>query len=240
MAQPHPEELIGPHQPLDFPFPKWAFEKNTSMYRSCQASWFHSWTWLHYDKAKDAVLCHWCSKAVKERKLKPGTSDTAFVSSNYHMYYSNYSTNLMLKWDPTLSLVSIILQLTEGFSNWKDATVSFRHHKTSHCHKEVVERMLTLPATTHDIVEMLSYTLAKQKAKIDSASWKWYPPRSSWLDRVFVSGAMMTRKMAILYSYLSFVTGASSFLVRAACELRSMSYRPNHTSRWLSCMPLCA
>ena len=30
------------------------------------------------------------------------------------------------------------------------------------------------------------------------------------------------------------------FLVRAACELKSMSYCPKHASQWLSYMPFCA
>lgn len=54
--------------------------------------------------------------------------------------------------------------MTKGFSNWKDATVAFRQHEESACHKEAVEKMLTLPATTPNVGEMLSSTLAKEKA----------------------------------------------------------------------------
>ena len=53
--------------------------------------------------------------------------------------------------------------MTKGFSNWKDATVAFPQHEESACHKEAVE-MLTLPATTPNVGEMLSSTLAKEKA----------------------------------------------------------------------------
>ena len=56
------------------------------------------------------------------------------------------------------------LQVSKGFSNWKDGTVAFRQHEESACHKEAVEKMLTLPATTPNIGEMLSSTLAKEKA----------------------------------------------------------------------------
>ena len=31
----------------------------------------------------------------------------------------------------------------KGFSNWKDATISFRKHDSSRCHKEAVEKMVT-------------------------------------------------------------------------------------------------
>ena len=69
-----------PHQPLSFPFPKRPFGKKNVVYRSFQPSWFASWTWLHYDETTDAVLCHLCTKAVREKKMKPGNADVAFVS----------------------------------------------------------------------------------------------------------------------------------------------------------------
>ena len=69
-----------PHQPLSFLFPKRPFGKKNVVYRSFQPSWFASWTWLHYDETTDAVLCHLCTKAVCEKKMKPGNADVAFVS----------------------------------------------------------------------------------------------------------------------------------------------------------------
>ena len=33
--------------------------------------------WLHYDETTDAVLCHLCTKAVREKKMKPGNADVA-------------------------------------------------------------------------------------------------------------------------------------------------------------------
>ena len=46
--------------------------------------------------------------------------------------------------------------ISTGFSNWKDAIISFRKHECSNCHKEALEKMVTLAATTRDIDEMLS------------------------------------------------------------------------------------
>ena len=40
------------------------------------------------------------------------------------------------------------MQVTKGYSNWKDATVSFNKHEGSNCHREAVEVIVTLPATT--------------------------------------------------------------------------------------------
>ncbi len=74
-----------PHQPASFSFPKRDFGKRK---RSFQASWFHSWSWLHYNEAKDCVFCHLCCKAIKEKHivLKPGATDAAFVSSCHFLF----------------------------------------------------------------------------------------------------------------------------------------------------------
>ena len=73
----------APYQPSSYSFPKRSFGKKSVVFRSCQSNWFKHWSWLHYDEAKDVVLCHICSKAVAERKVKRhgGCSDEAFVST---------------------------------------------------------------------------------------------------------------------------------------------------------------
>ena len=42
--------------------------------------------------------------------------------------------------------------------------MAFRQHEGSVCHKEAVEKLLTLPATTRDVGEMLVTTLAQERA----------------------------------------------------------------------------
>jgi len=78
------EDLLpeSPHQPEFFSFPKKAFGKKKVVHRSCQASWFRSWRWLHYNESDDSLLCHLCCRAIKEKKIgiKPGATDEAFVS----------------------------------------------------------------------------------------------------------------------------------------------------------------
>ncbi|XP_052253227.1 zinc finger MYM-type protein 1-like [Dreissena polymorpha] len=54
--------------------------------------------------------------------------------------------------------------ISDGFSKWKAGTEKFRKHEKSECHKEAVERLVTLPATTRDVGEMLSAGHAKEKA----------------------------------------------------------------------------
>ncbi len=53
--------------------------------------------------------------------------------------------------------------MSRGFSNWKDATVGFRKHERSICHIEAVQVVVTLPATTRDVGELLSQQFATQK-----------------------------------------------------------------------------
>ena len=50
-----------------------------------------------------------------------------------------------------------------GFSNWKDATIRFKNHESSGCHREAVERAITLPEVTKDISELLSEAHSKEK-----------------------------------------------------------------------------
>ena len=62
----------------------------------------------------------------------------------------------------TISL--LLIKVSKGFSNWKDATVAFHAHEKSLRHKEAVEMVLTLPATTRDVGELLSSAHAHEKA----------------------------------------------------------------------------
>ena len=65
--------------PATFVFPKRALKK--IVHRSCQASLFKTWSWLHYDQSSDQVFCHICQKATHEGKMQKGRGDPAFVST---------------------------------------------------------------------------------------------------------------------------------------------------------------
>ena len=58
----------------------------------------------------------------------------------------------------------LYVKISKGFFNWKDATIAFRAHEKSLCHKEAVEIVLTLPTTTKDVGELLSNAHAHEKA----------------------------------------------------------------------------
>ena len=54
--------------------------------------------------------------------------------------------------------------VSTGFNNWKDATVSFRKHESSECHRAATELAVTLPAQTKDIGESLSKRHSEEKS----------------------------------------------------------------------------
>ena len=56
-----------------------------------------------------------------------------------------------------------LLQVIKGFCNWRKATEAFRKHRDSKSHREAVEVMLTLLATTQDVGEQLVRQLTAKK-----------------------------------------------------------------------------
>ena len=50
-----------------------------------------------------------------------------------------------------------------GFSYWKDATIAFKKHESSDCHKEALHVSIVLPEACPDVGEMLSSQHAQQK-----------------------------------------------------------------------------
>ena len=132
---PTPDVGKTPSQPKKVKFPKRSFGKTKTVYRSFQAAWFDRWSWLHYDASHDKTFCHVCVTACKQNLIASSVLERAFI--------------------------------TRGFTNWKDATASkmgFTSHDRSDCHKEAVERLLTLPANTRDVGEQLSAEHEEKKA----------------------------------------------------------------------------
>ena len=57
----------------------------------------------------------------------------------------------------------LLFQISTGFSNWKDATMVLRKHEQSSSHRQAVEVIITLPASTVHIGEQLSQQHVKEK-----------------------------------------------------------------------------
>ena len=69
------------HPPLNFVFPK---KQQGKQKRSCQAKWFVSFPWLHYDQQEDHVLCFNCMKQEKRGNLQTAKKrEKAFISSGF-------------------------------------------------------------------------------------------------------------------------------------------------------------
>ena len=115
---------VSAHQARSFRFPKRLFGTSKLVFRSFQVAWFDSWRWLHYVQDGDKVICHTCTRAHRIHQLATLMLDAAFI--------------------------------TKCYSNGKDATrkkAGFSQHKRSQCHREAVERSITLQATTKNAGE---------------------------------------------------------------------------------------
>lgn len=68
-----------------------------------------------------------------------------------------------LRWSKNISESFV----SKGFSNWKDATSSFKKHQASKAHSEAVDFVITLPKTTKHVGELVSkaYTAQREQAR---------------------------------------------------------------------------
>ena len=60
-----PEDIGDlPLHPIHIAFPSRSFGKSAAVNRSCQATWFNKFGWLHYDITQDAARCFTCCKRM--------------------------------------------------------------------------------------------------------------------------------------------------------------------------------
>ena len=79
MASVLPDLPASPtHPPHHFIFPKRDFGQKKVVKRSCQASWFSKWPWLHYQQSSDAVFCHVCVNALRSKRMDMRRGDPSF------------------------------------------------------------------------------------------------------------------------------------------------------------------
>ena len=52
--------------------------------------------------------------------------------------------------------------ISKGYCNWKEPREAFRSHASTKCHKESIEKVVTLTETTNDIGESLSSSYANE------------------------------------------------------------------------------
>ena len=55
--------------------------------------------------------------------------------------------------------------ISKGFNNWKDASVKFKEHESSNCHKDSMIVTVDFPSSVKDIAETLQRELTKQKSE---------------------------------------------------------------------------
>ena len=111
------------------------FGKSKLVFKSFQVAWFDIWRWLHYVEDEDKVICHTCTRAHTTNQLATIMFDAASI--------------------------------TKGYTNWKDSTrmkAGFSQHEKSQCHREAVERSITLYVTTNNAGEHISSSREKDNA----------------------------------------------------------------------------
>ena len=91
--------------------------------------WFGKFPWLRYDELNDRAFCH-----------------TRIVT-----YNKGHMSTAIDTIEPTF--------ISTGYTNWTDALVKkrgFAAHEQSHCYKDAVMYVVTIPATTGDIGELIN------------------------------------------------------------------------------------
>ena len=124
-----------PQQPVSFSFPKRSFGQKRGSIGPFKQFGTSRDLGCINEEENDIVFCHTCVLALKQQKMR-------LTAGNIDGAFAS-----------------------RGFSNWKDATISFRKHDCSNCHKEAIEKMITLPAATRDVGEMLSSQHSAEKAQ---------------------------------------------------------------------------
>ena len=126
-----------PNQPKQFRFPDRQFGSSKVVTRKFMKDWFNKYPWLHYDETNDRAFCHTCITAYNRGHMTTAddTTKSAFIST--------------------------------GYTNWKDALAKkrgFALHEQSNSHKHAVTCVVTIPATTGDVGELLDEKHAEEKA----------------------------------------------------------------------------
>ena len=70
--------------------------------------------------------------------------------------------------------------ISKGFNNWKDASVKFKEHESSNCHKDSMIVTVDLPSSVKDIAETLQRELTKQKSENRQMLSKFYQIYVFW------------------------------------------------------------
>ena len=68
-------------------------ENSRKKVRSCQASWFKTFPWLHYDQAKDSVLCSCCIK-LHDKLIAEHNKEDAYVTKGFNSWKKAPAANI--------------------------------------------------------------------------------------------------------------------------------------------------
>ena len=159
------------HPPSKFVFPKREFGKKQIVKRSCQASCFSTWPWLRY---------------------QTHNPDDVLLC---HVWVSALKSKRMERSRGDLAFTS------NGFKNWKDATIGFKNHEASASHKEALQVVMVIPATCSDVGEMFLGNMPKRKARMVNAYFGYCQTFAFYLDKALLYEVMVTKSILISCNY---------------------------------------
>ena len=90
---------------------------------------------------------------------------------------------------------------SNGFKNWKDATIGFKNHEASASHKEALQVVMVIPATCSDVGEMFLGNMPKRKARMVNAYFGYCQTFAFYLDKALLYEVMVTKSILISCNY---------------------------------------
>ena len=151
-----------PFQPQHYSFPSRSFGYTQPENRFFQASWFHRFSWIHYDATDDSAFCFLCCKAVNmglTRLSEPSFLVKGFTNWKDATQVWAFCFLCCKAVNMGLTRLSEPSFLVKGFTNWKDATQVWVKHESSNLHKAATEAL----KATNDVADMLSKAAATEK-----------------------------------------------------------------------------
>ena len=123
--------------------------------------------------------------------------------------------------------------ISRGFKNWNDATRVFHCHELSSCHKEAIERVVTLPATTKHVGELLSSTLAEDRKenRFDASILRFLGQQGLALHGSVISSEVDSNFSQLLHLF-------SEYDEQLACWLKNKYTAPDMQNEMLKVMSL--
>ena len=131
------KQILSPYLTTDHRrIPKRQFGKSKLVFRSFQVAWFDIWRWMHYVEDEDKLICNTCTRA--------------------------HITHQLAMLDAGMQPPSPKAIQTGRMP--RERRQVFSHYEKSQCHREAVERSITLHVMTNNAGEHISSSREQDNA----------------------------------------------------------------------------